>query len=165
MNALVGNQLRAASEDGLATGKVENCRGEPVGAQLGIAIDAGDDASGLLRECVARGVDQVAADIHECAAAALHFVADIGRVDIEVAEDAGDGAQFSDAPLVEQFAQAQPLGMAVHHESFTDLDSGTIAHGKQSHGFSGGEAEGLLAENVLAGLGGLDGPGDVELIG
>ena len=39
------------------------------------------------------------------------------------------------------------------------------ADGEQSFGFRDGEAERLLAENVLAGFSGSDGPGDVEVIG
>ena len=132
---------------------------------LGIAVDAGDDAGGLLCECVARCVDEVAADVHESAAAAFDLVADVGRVDVEVAEEANDGAEFSDAALVEQFAEAQPLGMAADHEGFADLDSGAGADGEQRFGLRDGEAERLLAENMLAGLGGFDGPGDMKLIG
>ena len=78
----------------------------------GIAVDEGDNAGGLLREGIARCVDEVAADVHQGAAAALDLVADVGRVDVEVAEEADDGAQFADAALVEQFAQAKPLRMS-----------------------------------------------------
>ena len=72
----------------------------------------GDDAGGLLREGVARCVDEVAADVHEGAAAAFGLVADVGRVGVEVAEEADDGAKFADAAFVEQFAEAQPLRMS-----------------------------------------------------
>ena len=88
MHALVGNQLRAAGEDGVAGGKVEQRRGQPVGAELRIAIESGDDARRLLAEGVARGLDAVAADVVERAAAGFDLVADVGGVDVEVAEDA-----------------------------------------------------------------------------
>ena len=42
-------------------------------------------------------MDEVAADVQESASAALDSVVDVGRVDIEVAEEADDGAEFSDA--------------------------------------------------------------------
>ena len=68
---------------------------------LRIALDAGDDARGLLREGVAGGVNEVAADVHERAAAGFDLVADVGWVEVEVAEEANDGAEFADASLVE----------------------------------------------------------------
>ena len=55
--------------------------------------------------------------------------------------------------------------MAIDHESLADFDSGAGANGEQGFSFSGGEAEGFLAQNVLAGFSGLDGPGDVEMMG
>jgi hypothetical protein len=55
--------------------------------------------------------------------------------------------------------------MAADHESFADLDAGAGTHGEESFGLRNGEAEGLLAENVLARLRSFDGPGDVKLIG
>ena len=45
---------------------------------LGVAVDAGNDAGGLLREGIARGVNEVAADIHESSAAALDLVTNVG---------------------------------------------------------------------------------------
>src|SRR5664280_3081394 len=110
-------------------------------------------------------MDEVAADVHESATAALDLVSDVGRVDIEVTVNADDGAKLSDAALAEQLAQAKPLGMAVDHEGFTDLDSCACANGKKSFGLCDGETEGLLAENVFPGFGGLDSPGDVKMIG
>jgi len=49
--------------------------------------------------------------------------------------------------------------MAVDHEGFTNLDSGAFTNGKKSLCLCDGEAERLLAENVLTGFGGFDGPG------
>ena len=54
--------------------------------------------------------------------------------------------------------------MAVDHEGFADLDSGAGANGKQGFSFRHGQAEGLLAQNVLAGFSRLDGPGNVKMI-
>jgi hypothetical protein len=75
-------------------------------------------------------VNEVTANVHEGAAAALNPIANVGRIHIEVAEDAHDGAQFPNAALVEKFAQAKPLGVAVDHERFTNLDSGASPDGK-----------------------------------
>jgi len=55
-----------------------------------------------------------------------------------VTEEACDGAEFADAALVNQFAEAQPLGSAADHEGFADLDSGTRADGEERFGFGGG---------------------------
>jgi len=44
---------------------------------------------------------EAAPDIVDAAPAAFHFVADVLRVDIEVAEKSSNGSQLSDAPLVE----------------------------------------------------------------
>ena len=68
-------------------------------------------------------------------------------------------------PSVEQFAEAKPLRVTANHESLADFDSGTGAHGEQSLRFSDSEAERFFAEYMLTGLGGLDGPRDMQLIG
>src|ERR1700691_5737320 len=116
-------------------GEVEKCSGEPVGVHLGITVDAGNHASWLLRESVARGVDEIAAYVHERATAGFNLVADVGWVDIEVAEETHDRAEFADAALIEKFADAQPLGGAADHEGFADLDSRAGADGEERVGF------------------------------
>ena len=98
LDPLVRDQLRAASEDGLAAGEVEHRRGQAIDFHLRIAVDQADDARRLLAEAVARGLDAVAADIEQRAAAALHLVADVGGIVVEVAEEACHGAQLADAP-------------------------------------------------------------------
>ena len=57
------------------------------------------------------------------------------------------------------------MRVAADHEGFADLDAGAGADGKQGLGFGDGEADGLFAEDVLAGFGGLDGPRHVHLVG
>ena len=132
---------------------------------LGVAVDTGDNAGGLLCKCKARCMDEVATDVQEGATAALDMVADAGRVSVEVAEEAEDRAEFSDAAFIKQFAEAEPLGVAANHEGFANLDAGTCLDGKKRFGLGDGEAEGFLAENVLAGFRSFDGPRDVKLIG
>jgi hypothetical protein len=104
-------------------------------------------------------MDEVAADVHEGTAAVLDVVGDAGRVGVEVAEKADNRAEFSDAAFGEQFADPEPLGIAANHEGFADFDPGTRPDVKKRFGFGGGKAEGLFAENVLAGFSGLDSPG------
>src|SRR5208337_1306098 len=165
VDALVRDQLRTAGENGLAPREVEKGRGETVGMHLGIAVDETDDPRRLLSECIARCMHEVAADVQERASSARDLVGDAGRVDIEVAEEANDRANFSDAAFDDQFAEAEPLRIAADHEGFADLDSSTGANGEESFDFGNGETERLLAENVLASFGSSDGPGDMEMIG
>src|SRR5208283_2832176 len=110
-------------------------------------------------------MDKVAADVHESAAAAVDLVADVGGINVEIAEESRDGAEFADAALVEQFEQAQPLRKTPDHKGFADLDSGTVADGEQRLSFRDREAERLLAKHMLAGFRGLGSPRDVKLIG
>ena len=69
------------------------------------AIEASNYALRFLPECVARGMDQVASNVIDATAAAPHLVADVRGVHIEVAEEACDRSEFSNAAFVEQFAK------------------------------------------------------------
>ena len=124
-----------------------------------------DHAPRLLTEGKARSLNAVAADVVDAAAARLHAVADVRGIDVEVAEMRIDGAQLADAAFVEQLAQAQPLRRAANHEGFADFHAGAFAHAEQRFGFGHGHAERFFAEHVLAGLGGLHRPRNVQLIG
>ena len=77
---------------------------------LRIAVDEGDHACGLLGKGIARRVNKVAADVHQGAAAALNLVADVGRVDVEVAEEADDGAKLADAAFVATTRAGEAIG-------------------------------------------------------
>ena len=166
LEALVGRELRAAGEGGVAASReLEHRGGEAVGVERGVAVDGGDDARGLGGEGEAGGLDHVAADVHERAAADVGAVADVGGVDVEVAEAAGHGAKFADALAGEELAEAEPLRVRADHEGLADLDAGAVADGEQGAGFGGGHGEGLLAEDVLAGFGGLDRPLNVQVVG
>jgi host factor-I protein len=55
--------------------------------------------------------------------------------------------------------------MGADHEGFADFDAGASADGEEGFGVGGIHAEGLFAENVLAGFGGFCGPGDVKIVG
>ena len=131
---------------------------------FGVALDDGHHAAGFLAEDEARGVDGIAADIEEGAAAPGEHIADVGGVAIEVAEETHGGAQIADAAGADEIAGADPLGMGVHHEGLADFDAGAGLRLKQLAGFGGVERQRLLTEHVLAGFGGANGPGHVQVI-
>ncbi len=165
LHPLVGNQLRAARKDRLTAGEIENRRRQAIDSRLRIPVDTADDSRGLCCESKSRCVDKVAAYVHQSASAEFNVIADVRRIDVEVAEEADDGAKFSDASFVEQLTQAEPLRVAADHEGFANLNPRTRANREQRLGFSDGQAERLLAENVFTCFRGPDGPGDVQLIG
>ena len=171
LDALAGDELGAAGEEGLAGGEVHEERGEAVDVGVGVAVDEGEDAGGFGglagggAEELARGEDEVAADIHERAAAHGGLVADVVGVVVEVAEGAGDETQGANPAFADELFSAEPLRCRLDHEGFGDLDVGGIADGDEGSGFFGGEGDGLFAEDVLAGLRGFDGPGDVQVVG
>jgi hypothetical protein len=132
---------------------------------LRIVIDAGDNPSGLRGERIARCMDEIAADVHQSAPAALDLIADVLRIHVVVAEEAHDGTERSDAPFGEQFSKTQPLRITANHKGLADLHSCAGADSSQGFRLGNGEAERLLAENVFAGLRGLDGPWHVQLVG
>jgi hypothetical protein len=68
-------------------------------------------------------------------------------------------------PSSRSCAEAKPLRVGADHEGFADEDAGAVADGEEGLRFSEGHAEGFFAEDVLAGFGGADGPGNVELVG
>ena len=133
--------------------------------EVGVAVDEAGDAGWFLGKPGARGLDAVAADVVEGATAGLGDVADVGGVGIEVAEEGSDRTERADAAFVEEGAEAEPLRVGADHEGFADEDAGAVANGEEGLGLGEGHAEGFFAEDVLAGFGGADGPGDVELVG
>ncbi len=120
-----------AGEERVATIELHQRRSEPINLHRRVAIDGGNDALRLLPEGVSRGLNAVAANIHQRSAAPVNIVANVGRVSVEVAEAAHDGAQFADVPLINERAGAQPLRMAADHKGFADFDAGAIAAGQQ----------------------------------
>ena len=70
----------------------------------------------------------------------------------------------ADFARLDQVQRAQPLRMAANHESFLDLYARAISHLNQCAGLFNRETYGLFAEDMLAGVRGLDGPGDMHMI-
>ena len=165
LHALVRDELRAAGEDGVTCGEVEERGGEAISVELRVAVDEAGDAGGFLVEAGARSLDAVAADVVESAAAGFWSIADVGGVSVEVAEESGDGAELADAAFVDEGAEAQPLRVGADHEGFADEDAVSVADSEEGLGFGEVHADGLFAEDVLAGFGGFDGPRNVKLVG
>ena len=79
--------------------EIEEALVEPVGAERRIAVDQRHDARAARRRRSSGRDDRVAADVVEAAAADVGAVADVGRVDVEVAEEASASARsVADAP-------------------------------------------------------------------
>ena len=112
-----------------------------------------------------RGVDEIAADVEERAAADLRLVADVVGIAIGVAEGAEHRSNFADSSLSDQILDLQPLRVRADHEGFLDAHAGAIAHRQEVARLGSRQPDGLLAEDVLAVFGRLDRPGDVEVIG
>src|SRR5690606_27157373 len=86
VHALRGHHLRATGEERLARREVEDRRGEAIDLHLRVALDARDDASRLLLEREARRRDRIAANVHDRAATDVEHVADVARIEVEIAE-------------------------------------------------------------------------------
>ncbi len=100
LHALVRRDLRRHGEvEAPAVAEVDQRAGQAVGAERRVAVDERDAARRLGLEEEAPGDDGVAADVVEAAAADVGLVADVGRVDVDVAEEHLHGAQRADAPL------------------------------------------------------------------
>ena len=97
LHSLVGNQLRAARENTLARGKIEDDGGQTIGIEFGIAFHEANDSRWFFGKDEARRGDGIAPDVVHASAAPVEDVSDIRRVAIEIAEDSNDRAQVSDS--------------------------------------------------------------------
>ena len=166
VHPLVRHELRRARERRLArTGS----RGSP--RRAGRRRSRGRRSSRpstrvrLLAEDHPRRRDRVAADVVQAAAADAGDVADVlaGRA-LKYAERAGDDAQVADRAGLRELLRAQPLRVRARHERLADHDAGAVAHGEQLARLVGVEADRLLAQHVLAGLGRADRPRHVQVV-
>jgi hypothetical protein len=103
-----------------AVAEVDQRARQPIGAEAGVAIDERDAALGLRLEEKTSRDDRIAADVVETAAADVRLVADVGGVEVVVAEEHLDRAQRADPPVADERAGAQPLRMEAHHERLGD---------------------------------------------
>ena len=147
------------------TPEVEDGRAQAVDAQGRVAVDRRHHPGRLGAGDEARGGHRVAADVEHAAAAPAQHVPDVGRIGQQVAEMAVDRLELADPPAADELARRQPLRVRAHHEGFLDVDAGTVARRQQRPRVGQVHAERLLAQHVLAGLGGLDRPGHVEMVG
>ncbi len=124
-------ELRAAGESRAPGRKIQNRGGEDVGLRVRIAFDGTENAGRLLAEKKSRQRDRIAADIEQRASAGLINVPDVRGIAVEIAEEAGNQPQLSDAAGTHQFARADPARMGPHHERFADFHARAIAHGQK----------------------------------
>ena len=148
----------------MATWEFHQSRSKAIDLHSRVAVDAGDNAKRFARECRASRENEVAANIHEGTAAGFEMIADVSGVCVEVAEKARDRSRFADAALGDEFAQTEPLGVGLHHESFTDLHAGAGLHFQERFSFGDGQADRLFTEHVLSSFGRFDRPRHMELI-
>ncbi len=128
-----------------------------------IAIDERDAARGLGLEEEAAGDDRVAADVVEAAAADVRLVADVGGIEVVVAEEHLHRAQRADAALAHELAGAQPLRMEAHHERLGDQRLADRRAKRRR--LVGGQRDRLFAQHVLARGGGRERERHVQVIG
>ena len=153
MDPLVRNQLRAARKNRVSACELENRRCQSVRLHFRVAVERSHHALRFLLECVTRSVNQITANVVNAATAALHLVANVPGVRVEVAKDARHRPQISNAPFVKQRAQPSRLQSAANHESFANLDAGPIPHSDQRLGLRNRQADRLFAQHVFARFG------------
>ena len=111
--------------------------------------------------------DRIAADIED--AATGEVVGEQPVFGLETAhletEARLDHADFADGPGLDEFDEPGRLRMQAVHEGFAQEGAGLAGGVHHGVGLKGGEAHRLFDENVLAGLGGLDGPLRVARMG
>ena len=162
--ALVRRDLRGDGEvETAAVAEVDQSAGQPVGAECRVAVDVRDGAHGLGAEEPAARDDRVAADVVEPAAADVGAVADVGRIEVVVAEEHLHGAQLADAALAHHLAGADPLRVEAHHECFPDQH--LLRGVAQRRRLVGSERDRLLAQHVLPGRGRLQRQRHVQVVG
>lgn len=166
VDALVGGDGHGASEGGSSRAEVEDGGGKEIDVVDGVELDGGGDAPRFGVEDEAGEGDGVAADVEEASPAELGVHAIIFGGEVVVGEEGLNGFELSDFSGADEVAGSLPLGVMSIHEGFHDLQSRITAGGvDESAAFFGGESDRLFAEDVLTGFEGLDGPGDVEVIG
>src|SRR5882762_5425048 len=88
LHTLVRNQLSAAGKGCLPGREVQNCRSQPINAQIGVSFDQSQHASWFSAKNESGQIDRVTADVHQSSAADFGFVANVCRVAIKVAKEA-----------------------------------------------------------------------------
>ena len=109
-------------------------------------------------------MNAIAPDVIQRPASRLDLIANVLRIAVEVAERRDHRPQFPDPPLVEQLPKAPPLGIAADHEGLADLHPGAFLHRQKRLCLRHRHAQGLFAQDMLAGFGRLNGPRHMHLI-
>src|SRR5262249_37670104 len=128
---------------------------------------AGEDAHRLGGEGPADGVDRVAADVEQAAAAQGGLEADVGRVGRpqQEGEGAGDALHPAERAAVEELARPGGARVVRPHEAVHQADALGPAVVHQVAGLGGGRGQRLLTQDVPAAVGGAAGPLGVERVG
>src|SRR4029077_8857030 len=98
----------------------------------------------------------ITADIEQSSAAPFEFVANVGGIAIEIAEDGDDGFEFANFSAADQFFYPKPLRVRFDHEGFTNFYARAIADAHEFDHFRRIQADRLFAQDMLPGLGSLD---------
>ena len=124
----------------------------------------GADRAGFLAGEESAGVHAVAADVPEGAGAPAGLEAPVVRVDRE-GEGRTDESERADGSVVDQASQGGGPGLVPPHERLHQEDAARTAVFDHRLGLVGVQRQGLLAEDVLAEVGGEEDPGLVQLVG
>ena len=133
---------------------------------VGIAGDRRRDPVGLGAEEHAGQVDRVAPDVHQRPAAELADVADVGRVVVEVREPAAarrPGRRCGRCRTIS--TAACQLGWSRYMNASMNFTSASAHASTMRSASAEVERQRLLAQDVLAGVGGADRPLGVEVVG
>ena len=131
--------LRGDQDRRLSGREIEDRAGEPIGAEIGIALEQPERARRLRAERHAAARDRVAADIVERAAAGLGLVADVVGVAVVVAHQRLHAAHRADLAAVDQLRAAPPIAGDCEFENASSIStpvrSRTAISGSASRAF------------------------------
>ena len=150
---------------GEAVGVFENERGGHVHSGLRVKAHVRLDANWGGAGDEARKGDGVHAAVVNAAAAQRFNQADVAGVVDDEGHAGVNVAQGADLTRCDDFPEAAALGMVHEDKSLKQQYVGLAARLDHLSALGRGDSEGFFAKDVLAGLGGLDGPFGVQRIG
>ena len=149
VDPLIGLQLGGAGEGRMAPVEVEQCRGQHVGAESGVAPDHPTDPGRLGAEQHPGGVDRVAPDVHESAPTDVGDVANVLGIDVVIGEEDLYRQQIADGPFGEQPPYLDPKRVKPVHEGLHQPHPGRVRRLHHLPRLGAAQCERLLAEDVL----------------
>ena len=173
-HAAVHSAAGAAGQVGQhVVGKAEGGRGPLVDAALGADVGAAVEVDGFGHfPAGGRAGEQpgdghgVAAHVHDAAAGGAVLLADVVQIEPHVEGEVRlDQPHLADGAVADQFHQFGGLRVAAVHKGFQHEDVVVAGRLDQGHGLAQMAGQRFFAEHVLAGLGALDGPLGVQVVG